>query len=229
MDDIFARCVDVIALAGESGICLSKCIERVLEAPRPALVLWLYQNCKKREPGLFKVKGNDYETATIVASRPLRERALGFSSLEHAVLQKEAWRILEAVGQAGRDGALQSQLSKVLNIGAVMLHHYLGSLLALKLVVRRKIVLTTQRKPGDHAFTSSTSAFANVTQTCVITLARYAASIGTATAAKTIGPDDYAQMAGDQSVIYNIDLEERTKKILEVLRETPGALPQKET
>lgn len=224
MDDIFARCVDVIALAGESGISLPKCVERVLDTPRPALVLWLYRNCKKREPCLFEVKGNDYQTATVVASRPLRERALGFSSLEHAVLQNEGWRILEAVGQAGRDGALQSQLSKDLNIGAVMLHHYLGSLLALKLVVRRKIVLTTQRRHEGSTFATSAAAFANVTQTCVITLARYAASIGTATAANAVGTGRDAHSAREKSVIYNIDLEERTEKILEVLRETPGGI-----
>lgn len=224
MDDIFARCVDVIALAGQSGITLSKCVERVTDTPRPALVLWLYRNCKKREPGLFTVNGNDSKTAVIVASRPLRERALGFTSLEHAPLQKEAWRILEAVGQAGRDGALQSQLSKDLHIGAVMLHHYLGSLLALKLVVRRKIVLTSSRKKGKNAPKRKPTAFANVTQTCVITLARYAASIGTATATKTVDSGIDACAEGEESVIYNIDLEERTQKILEVLRETPGGI-----
>ena len=225
MDDIFTKCVDHIALAGPKGITCRTCVERVVEHPRPALVKWLYRNCKKREPSFFQVNGDDFETAIVVACKSLRERALGFSSLEHFPLQPTAWDVFYAVGRAGKDGVLQSELAKELKIGPVMLHHYLGSLLTLKLVVRRRIVLSAKRRKGENGFPMlSGGKAAHVTQTCVIALARYASTIGSLTASANTGDQTPGVTDDTEPVIHNLAIEERTEFIIRLLSEAPGGI-----
>ena len=225
MDTIFAKCVDHISLAGPKGVTCQTTIERVVERPRPQLVKWLYRNCKKREPNFFKVDGDKFETAIVVASKALRERALGYSSLEHFPLQPTAWAVFEAVGRAGKDGVLQSQLAKELKIGPVMLHHYLCSLLNLKLVVRRRIVLSAKRKSKKGLPSLSSAKAASVTQTCVIALARYASSIGSITAsASTSGQTTLGVSDDTEPVIHNTAVEERTELIVRLLSEAPGGI-----
>lgn len=226
MDQIFADCVDVVSLAGTDGIAFGEVTNRVLDTPRPALVKWLFKNFKKREPHFFQIAGTDCFTAVVVASKALRERALGYTPLEHAPLQPNAWAILEAVGQAGKTGYLQSQLSKDLKIKPVNLHHYLGSLLSLNLVVRRKIVLSTQRKKdGSGRRKKKRPSVNHVTQTCIIALARYAREISAGNApVLPTGAKVLDEGQSHETVVHNLYLEERTTKILELLNDAPGGI-----
>ncbi len=232
MDDIFARCVDVVALAGRRGIGLFQCAEQILGAPpRPALVAWLQRSFSAR-PTLFTVtdapETESDAVPRVVAAQCVRERALGYSLLEHAPLRSQSWDILEAVGQAGQQGTLQSDLGPKVGLSPVMVHHYLGALIALRLVARRKVVLTRHHasnidKPGvravesmeedkeaekigiakkDHARTkglANSKVSPNVTQTSVIVLARFAQSIDSSNAAEMLSTPAGAVPASSES------------------------------
>lgn len=152
MDRTFANVVDQIALAGPSGISLLRAAHPVLGPnPDPAILAWLSVQLRTRSQALFS--SPDW-TATphalhVVASEPLRRRALGFNADEHPDLQHQAWHMLEHIARAGPDGVLQSELSPALALTSVMVHHYLGSLLTRQLVAKKKVVLTrTKRTPA---------------------------------------------------------------------------------
>lgn len=258
MDNIFARCADCVALAGQKGIELETSVERVLDAPpRPALVNWLHRSFAAR-PAQFTVhegEDGDASKVRVVASQGVRERAMGFSLLEHAPVQTQSMQILEAVGQAGQAGVLQSELGPKVDLSPVMVHHYLGALVALKLVARRKVVLTSHKaaridepgvrsmhasEEGDHPSTEEPSTAGkpskkpsgNVTQTAVIVLARFAPHIDTSNAAEKMStPAGAVPMTNDHPTraVFNVKAEVRVERVLAALHQShAGVMPQRD-
>lgn len=204
MDQIFAHVTDHIALSGRDGILLNSALSFVVGFnPRPQLLTFLAKQFASHPDKFFpKVDHVPAAQLHIVAHEKLRWRALGYSPLEHPPLQDHALNILERVGMAGADGILQSELGPLVGLAANMVHHYIGSLSARRLVARRKVVLTKHRvarmtspdvhvthlKPAENIYAASANdtPATSVTLTAVIVLARFAGSIKSSNASKPV-------------------------------------------
>lgn len=252
MDQIFALVTDKIALSGIDGIELRHALNAVVSSPRSSLLTYLASQFAAR-PSLFVAKPDfsaSPDVIVIIADQCLRRRALGFSSLEHPALRTPAWSLLEHVGRAGPDGILQSELGPLVGLQANMVHHYIGSLSARRLVARRKVVLTRHKRrlptssnlqspsqsvPQNHPSTPATT----VTFTSVIVLARFAANIAASTAAKpvahTIAPASLPPLQGDVAgaegpamSVIDLTMDTRMERVLEALRVPPHIRAEKD-
>lgn len=232
MDRVFARCVDLVALAGPSGLSLLDAVTHAVGPhPRPALLHWLAAQFTSRHPHFFHVSNPAHppHKLYITAPEPLRRRALGYSLLEHAPLQHQAWHVLETVGRAGSAGVLQSNLARLVSLTPVMLHHYLGSLAALQLVARRKIVLTSSRQPDstalpEHAASDAPQAPSSVVYTSVVVLARFASQIGNSCSSMQHSDENVHTSSSSDA-----EFRARVSRVLSALKESPaGLLPQRE-
>lgn len=136
----FAAAVDLIARAGSDGLSLTAALSAATAnpAPRPALVAWLLRALRASNLPIVLTRGpsGDWVAA---ARLPLRLRALGHNSLEHPLLGDQPARALAVLGTSGRAGVLQTDLAKILGLNFSTAHHYLLSLLACDLVVRRRV------------------------------------------------------------------------------------------
>lgn len=149
LDRVYANCVDQIALGGQTGVLFCDAVHIVLgEQPDPTIVAWVLSEVRKRSPVLFTSPDFDALPLAlhIIACESLCNRAFGYNILEHANIQPHARLMLEAVGRAGPNGVLQSDLATMLNLSPVMVHHYLGSLLVRQLVAKKKVVLTRKKR-----------------------------------------------------------------------------------
>lgn len=174
MHQAFAQCSTFISLSGSNGTRLQIAAESVegLE-PYPRVIRWLSRKFRNH-PNLFSSPDWDlpYEQVVIIAHSELRNRALGYSALEHGALVPKALKFLEHIGHAGPSGVLQSTLSKISSFAPQIVSHYVASLAARKLVVKKRVVLTTRRTENKNKdFGSKPRRM--TTYTSVIVLARF--------------------------------------------------------
>lgn len=201
MDQVFARCVDLLALSGPLGATLTHVTAAATAAPhpRPALLRFLSVQFHTR-PTLFSSPDwtQPPHTLHLIACESLRNRALGYSVIEHPVLPEQAWRVLIQVGRAGPNGILQSKVAPLVSLSAVMVSHYLGTLTARRLVARKRVVLTTtkltssvthENAPAEHPNLSNQPQLISpsdlkkrITSTTVIVLARFASHLASSNA-----------------------------------------------
>jgi hypothetical protein len=149
LSEVYARAVDAIALAGESGLSVaSAAAAATSSAPRGTLVKWLHGALRRSGPALkFQTSDAGDGECIVIACATSWLRAVGHSSLEHPILPELSTRALSLLGSTGRKGTLQAHLANLLNLPFSTAHHYLLSLLASDLVVRRR---TLYGRPPDE-------------------------------------------------------------------------------
>lgn len=218
---IFAAAVDLIARADSDGLPLTAAVSTATgnPAPRPALVAWLLRAL--RESDLPVDLACDSAGGWVATARmPMRLRALGHCSLEHPVLGDQPARALTALGVPGPAGALQTDLSELLGLAFSTAHHYLLSLLACDLVVRRRVQF---ERVADVATDLSHDA-AGVTSNIVVSRFVSPGGSGFVLPVPATGPPSALQRRMTEPLKPKIEvIFELCCRIVAVLRECPGA------
>ena len=153
-DRLFANCVDQIALAGRKGIKFLDALTGAYGSvpDDEAMVTWVVGEIESRTPELFCSTNFrvPLDELHFCACEALRNRALGYNVLEHGTLQEASMRMLEIIGQAGPNGILQSDLGPLLNLNAIIVHHYLNTLIHRELVAKKKVVVMKKKNINSH-------------------------------------------------------------------------------